>query len=87
MRRSSAGRLAAAEGGLKRLSVLDVALLATLVPLWIAAFSLHVRQVATGRLAWVGVFVTSPAPDEYPQVRGFWRGMAGERSGLAWAIG
>ena len=67
---------------MKRLSALDVVLLTTVVPLWIAAFSLHVRQVATGRLAWVGVFVTSPAAGEYPQVRGFWRGMAGERSGL-----
>jgi hypothetical protein len=68
---------------LKRLRLLDVVLLATLVPLWLACFALHVREVAYGRLARVAVWVTDPqTADSYPVVRGFW-GPQAESSGLA----
>jgi class 3 adenylate cyclase len=51
---------------------LDAILLVTLVPCWIAAFALHVRQVMTARLAWVPVYVSHPAgPEGFPVVVGF----------------
>jgi class 3 adenylate cyclase len=51
---------------------LDAMLLVTLVPCWIAAFALHVRQVVTSRLAWVPVYVSRPAgPEGFPVVVGF----------------
>jgi class 3 adenylate cyclase len=50
---------------------LDAVLLVILVPCWIAAFALHVRQVVTGRLAWVPIFVSRPGPDDLPVVVGF----------------
>lgn len=67
-----------------RVNRLGLFLLATLVPIWVVAFGLHLKQVAAGRLAWVGVFVSCPRSDkEYPIVRGFWPGTdAAESSGL-----
>jgi class 3 adenylate cyclase len=67
----------------RRLKPLDRVLLCTLVPLWVVAFGLHVREVAHGRLAWVSVFVARGGADAPPVVRGFWPGSGGERSGLA----
>jgi class 3 adenylate cyclase len=50
-------------------------LLATLLPLWVVCAVLHVKQVASGRLAWVPVYVSAPAAiDGFPTVRGFWPG-------------
>jgi class 3 adenylate cyclase len=47
-------------------------LLLVLVPCWVAAFALQVRQVVTGRLAWSPVYVSRPAsPDGFPVVVGF----------------
>src|SRR5579862_7998579 len=61
----------------------DRVLLAILALLWTACLLLHVRQGATGRLAWPGVRVSSP-PDRnsYPPVVGFRGGFGGEKSGL-----
>ena len=57
----------------------DAALLAILLPFWVACAVLHVKQVASGRLAWVGVYVTAaPRGDDFPTVRGFWPGADGE---------
>src|SRR5581483_10363864 len=61
----------------------DAVLLAILVPLWLACFALHVKEVARGRLARVAVFVAAPeSTDSYPILRGFW-GERAESSGLA----
>ena len=58
-----------------------------LLALWVACTVLHVKQVASGRLAWVGVYVTAPSgADGFPTVRGFWPGATGDTSG-ALAIG
>lgn len=60
---------------MRRLRVADAALLATLLPLWVAAAVLHVKQVATGHLAWVPVYVSAAGGgDDLPTVRGFWPG-------------
>lgn len=49
--------------------------LAGLLVLWVVCAVLHVRQVAAGKLAWVGVYVTPAAGrDDVPAVRGFWPG-------------
>src|SRR5262245_50528723 len=69
-----------------RRSALDVVLLLALLTLWVGCTVLHVRQVANGRLAWVGVYVNAPADDGFPSVRGFWPGAPTEASG-ALAIG
>ena len=46
---------------------------APLVVVWIACTALHVKQLAGGHLAWVGVYVVSPSDrDGFPAVRGFW---------------
>jgi class 3 adenylate cyclase len=58
---------------LQRLKRFDVALLASLTVLWVAAFALHLRQVARGRLAWVPVEVEAPRGGErYPSIGAFW---------------
>jgi hypothetical protein len=50
---------------------LDAILLVTLIPCWIVAFALHVRQVVSGRLAWVPVYVSRPTgPEDFPVVVG-----------------
>ena len=67
---------------MRRLRVTDVALLATLLPLWVACAVLHVKQVASGQLAWVGVYVSAaPELDGFPTVRGFWPGADSNASG------
>jgi class 3 adenylate cyclase len=64
--------------------VADAALLATLLPVWVACVVLHVRQVVSGRLAWVPVYVSAPpAGDGFPTVRGFWPGTDDDPFGLA----
>jgi class 3 adenylate cyclase len=55
--------------------------LASLLILWSACTALHVKQVAAGRLAWVGVYVTPAAGAGYPTVRGFWPGMRQDAAG------
>ncbi len=56
--------------------------LVLLFVLWVVCTLLHVRQLVRGQLAWVGVYVTSPASDEdFPTVRGFWPGAAPAASG------
>ena len=46
-----------------------------LLVLWVACTVLHVKQVASGHLAWVGVYVAAPSgADGFPTVRGFWPG-------------
>ena len=57
-------------------------LLATLFALWVACTTLHVQQVASGSLAWVGVYVTAPTDgEEFPTVRGFWPGASNDMPG------
>jgi hypothetical protein len=64
--------------------VADAALLATLLPLWVVCAVLHVKQAATGRLAWVPVYVSAPADGEdYPAVKAFWPGSDADTFGLA----
>lgn len=49
---------------------------------WAACAVLHVRQVAPGRLAWVGVYAAAPVDSRgYPAVRGFWPGTAPAATG------
>jgi len=50
----------------------DALLLVTLVPCWIVAFALQVRQVVTSRLAWAPMYVSRPTgPESFPVVVGF----------------
>jgi class 3 adenylate cyclase len=57
-------------------------LLASLLALWVVCAGLHVKQVASGQLAWVGVYVAAPPGREgYPTVRGFWPGADGVAPG------
>ena len=68
---------------MRRLHVLDAALLVIFVPLWLGCFALHVREVARGRLAWVPIIVSQPEnAGEYPAVREFWPGAGAAISGL-----
>jgi hypothetical protein len=61
--------------------------LAGLLVLWVVCAVLHVRQVAAGKLAWVGVYVTPAAGrDDVPTVRGFWPGAPPDARG-ALAVG
>jgi class 3 adenylate cyclase len=64
----------------------DAALVAILLPLWIACAALHLKQLAAGQLAWVGVYVRAPSADGFPTVRGFWPGAAPDAAG-ALAVG
>ncbi len=58
-----------------------------LLALWAVCAVLHVGQVAGGRLAWVGVYVTSPADAaDPPTVRDFWPGAPPDAAG-ALAVG
>jgi class 3 adenylate cyclase len=58
---------------LRRLKRFDVALLCALTAVWAVAFTLHLRQVVRGRLAWVPVHVAAPrGPERYPRVSAFW---------------
>jgi hypothetical protein len=62
---------------------LDLLLLVTLVPCWVVAFALHVRQVVTGRLAWMPVVVSRPiGPDAFPAVVDFRREATPGETGL-----
>jgi class 3 adenylate cyclase len=48
-----------------------------LLALFVACAGLHLKQVARGQLAWVGIYVASPSGgDDVPTVRGFWPGAA-----------
>ena len=61
----------------------DAVALAILVPCWLVAFALHVRQVVTGRLAWVPIYVSQPADrDAFPIVTGFRTKASEDESGL-----
>src|SRR5262245_15073306 len=73
-------RQPAARASLRRV---DVILLCTLVPCWVAAFALHVRQVMRGRLAWVPVYVSrSTDADGFPVVVGFRPETSRDETGL-----
>jgi class 3 adenylate cyclase len=53
-----------------------------LLGLFVACAVLHVKQVARGQLAWVGIYVASPSGgDDVPTVRGFWPGAPPAASG------
>lgn len=61
---------------MRRLALLDAVLLAFVLPLWLAALGLHLRQVAAGRLAFVGIYAAAADdPGGYPTVSGFWPGV------------
>ena len=58
-------------------------LLAVVVPLWVVCFSLHVKELVTGSLAWVPVIVaSSPDPAGHPIVSGFWPGVEADPRGV-----
>ena len=60
----------------------DLLLLAAVLAVWTACAVLHVRQVVHGRLAWVPVYVDTPADAAtHPRVRGFWPGVDGQHAG------
>lgn len=64
---------------MRRLKAVDATLLVSLLALWCACTALHVKQVASGRLAWVGVYVDAASDaEDYPVVRGFWPGATPE---------
>lgn len=60
----------------------DLLLLAPVLALWTTCAVLHLRQVVHGRLAWVPVYVDTPASAvEHPRVRGFWPGTNADDAG------
>lgn len=60
-----------AGGLLRRLQTIDLALLATLLPIWLVCFALHVREVVRTGYALPPVFVApGTGGDEYPRVAG-----------------
>src|SRR5262245_13193704 len=69
---------------MSRLQRADRVLVAILVPLWLVIFTLHLKTVATHRLAWIGVFVDRPSTvAEPPVVQSLWPGARAVESGLA----
>jgi class 3 adenylate cyclase len=67
---------------MRRPRTADTVLVVSLLALWVACAALHLKQVARGQLAWVGVYVTAPSGgDGFPIVRGFWPGAARAASG------
>lgn len=65
---------------MRRVRAADAVLLLSLLGLWLVCAGIHVKQVASGRLAWIGVYVSAEDGD-YPKVRGFWPGAAHAASG------
>jgi hypothetical protein len=55
---------------LRRLRLVDYALLALLVPLWVLCVALHVAAALDGRVAWLPI-QAAPGPDGYPVVGDF----------------
>src|SRR5262245_1893805 len=78
------GRPAALSGpSVRRLATLDRVLLATLVPLWITVFALHVRQIALTGLAEPPVYAwEAREPDGYPMVGAYRPQLHGANTGL-----
>jgi signal transduction histidine kinase/CheY-like chemotaxis protein len=67
----------------RRLATLDRVLLATLVPLWITVFALHVRQIALTGLAEPPVYAwEAREPDGYPTVGAYRPQLHGVNTGL-----
>ena len=67
----------------RRLSRLDRALLTAALLLFVPVFGLHLHAVASGKLAWTGVYVwPAESSDRGPRVRDFLRGMGNEAVGL-----
>lgn len=66
---------------MRRQRTADRVLLVCGLGLWLACAALHLKQIAAGQLAWVGVYVTAAVGDGFPTVRGFWPGSAAEASG------
>src|SRR5262249_29720246 len=53
-----------------------------LLAVFVVAAVLHLKQVARGQLAWVGIYLASPSGgDDVPTVRGFWPGATPAVSG------
>ena len=58
---------------MKQRSALEVALVATLVPLWLLCFVLHVDLLLREDLAWMPLYVAPAASAAgHPEVTGFW---------------
>jgi two-component system, sensor histidine kinase len=67
----------------RRLATIDQILLATMVPLWVAVFALHVRQVVLTGLAEPSVYTWGARePDGYPVVGAFRPELHAETVGL-----
>ena len=67
---------------MRRVGAADAVLLASLLALWLVCAALHVKQLAVGQLAWVGVYVVAPVEgDGFPIVRGFWPGATPSAAG------
>lgn len=61
----------------------DAVLLSILASLWLICFTLSVKELLSGRLARLQVFVSTPeTADAYPKFLGFWPGSIAEQSGL-----
>ncbi|MDX2168328.1 MAG: hypothetical protein SF182_14740, partial [Deltaproteobacteria bacterium] len=67
---------------MRKLRAADAVLLGALVTLWTICAALHVRQLLTGQLTWVGVYVDAdPGGGGPPTVRDFWPGAAPQATG------
>jgi class 3 adenylate cyclase len=69
------------EEQVRRVRRSDAVLLVALMAVWGVCAVLHVKQIIGGQLAWVRVYVATPAADDFPTVRGFWPGAAQDASG------
>lgn len=67
---------------MRRMSPLDLALLALLGPLFALCAALHTARALEGRIAWLPVQVEA-GPEGFPVVRGFAAGTGGGAPGLA----
>jgi hypothetical protein len=57
---------------MRRIGRVDIVLAVTLLPIWLAAFALHVHSVVETKLAQPTFFVSMPEDaSAYPKVRGF----------------
>jgi hypothetical protein len=63
----------------RRLGLIDRALILTLVPIWVFWFALYLSNLAHGRVANIPLDVSVPQrPNDYPTLIGFWDGVPRE---------
>ncbi len=58
---------------MRRLGLIDRALIFTLVPIWVFWFGIYLNNLARGRVTYIPLDVSVPqGPNNYPTLLGFW---------------